>query len=205
MFIPLQPENILIELPTLPSCISLTSAPGLGFCCVPSLLEHLSPLPPSPSSRLSELIPMMMEAFGPWAQCGSTGASILPPKPFPWGSPAQAGERGKYFCGCIRVFLAPAFPVDTGSLCTTGASPAALNALPSALHSLQAFPTGFWAFSTGSCPGPNLEELLSLHVHSCVLSTHLQCCAQGSWCFEPRGDLGVPLFSSCIISLWSCW
>lgn len=60
-------------------------------------------------------------------------------------------------------------------------------------------------FSTGSCPGPNLEELLSLHVHSCVLSTHLQCCAQGSWCFEPRGDLGVPLFSSCIISLWSCW
>lgn len=34
--------------------------------------------------------------------------------------------------------------------------------------SLQALPTGFWAFSTESRPESNLEELLSLHVCSCV-------------------------------------
>lgn len=94
VFIPLQPENILIELPTLPSCISLTSAPALGFCCVPSLLEHLSPLPPSPASRLCELIPIMLEPFGPWAQCGSTGASILPPRALSLGQ-LHAGWRAR--------------------------------------------------------------------------------------------------------------
>lgn len=115
VFIPLQPENILIELPTLPSCISLTSAPGLGFCCVPSLLEHLSPLPLSPASRLSELIPVMLEVFGPWAQCDSTGASSFPPSPFPGAALSRLQSRGNISVVASGCSWLPPFPWILGA------------------------------------------------------------------------------------------
>lgn len=91
VFIPLQPGNISIELPTLLICISLMSAPGLGFCCVPSPLEHLLPR----HSGFPELVPTMLEAFGPQAGHGPAGPSIPPsPRALSRGSPG-AGWRAR--------------------------------------------------------------------------------------------------------------
>lgn len=66
------------------------------------------------------------------------------PSPFPQGSPVQVGEQEKYFCGCIRVSLMSH---------TSGASPAALNTLPSALHLSKLFPLGFGLFPPGPVQG----------------------------------------------------
>lgn len=119
VFIPVQPGNILIELPTLLICISLTSAPGLGFCCLPSPLEHLLPR----HSGFPELVPTMLEAFGPRAGHGPTGASLppsLPPSPFP-GQPRRRleskGNSSVVASGCSWL---PPFPQTLGACAPLG-------------------------------------------------------------------------------------
>lgn len=157
-FNPFHPENNLIVLPTDLVYISPTSAPALEFCSVSFLLEHL---------LLSCILPFLSWALQCWRPLvhGHDISSLkhrphpsLCPESFPQGTMVLAGEQGKYFCGCIRVFLAPTFPVGAGSLCAAGASPASHNVLSSAL----CFPIAPQTFLRGACPVPDPEELLSL-------------------------------------------
>lgn len=118
VFIPLQPENILIELPTLLICISLASAPGSGFCCVPSPLEHLLPLPISPLSQASP-----HATRGVWPMGATWPRWSIPPSPraLPQGSPVQAGEsKGNISVVASGCSWLPPFPWMLGARAPLG-------------------------------------------------------------------------------------
>lgn len=99
---------------------------------------HPFPLSPFPGAALCRL-----ESKGNISVVAS-GCSWLPP--FPWILGALGYWELLHRWGFPSCSQRPAF-----------SSP-----------SLQALPAGVWASSTGSSPGSNLEELLSLHVCSCV-------------------------------------
>lgn len=118
VFIPVQPGNILIELPTLLICISLTSAPGLGFCCVPSPLEHLLP----PHSGFPRACPHDAGRIWPTGRTWPrrTIHPSLPPSAFP-GQPRRRleskGNSSVVASGCSWL---PPFPWTLGACAPLG-------------------------------------------------------------------------------------
>lgn len=151
MFIPLQPENILIELPTLLVCISLTSAPGLGFCCVPA---HWS-ICFSPTFRLSQAHPHNIRGVWPmgttWPHWSISPSPLSP-------SPGQLGAGWR-----AREIFLRLHQVVPGSRLSRGCW--------EVLHrwgfpSCSLYPAFSFqdpgAFPTGACPWSNPKELLSL-------------------------------------------
>ena len=178
VFIPVQAENISIKLPTLLIRISLTPAPGSGFRHLPARWSICSPCPGSPAFPSSTPRCRRLLAHG------RDVAPLRIHPSLPRGSRARAAERGKYFCGCIRVFLAPAFPVDAGSSCTAGASPAMPCLQPS-----------------GPSEPPRLlpPELVRGQTPRNGFPWVRLCRAWGSWRAHPHGGLGVPGFCHCVL------
>lgn len=192
MFIPVPPGNILIALPTLPVCISLTSAHGSGFCCIPACRSICSsPL----ASRLSQARPH--DAGGVWPMgapwpCRSIHPS-LPLEPFPGAAQHELESKGNISVVASGCSWLPPFPWIQGAR------------VPLGLPQLLVMPClQLSEPPRGACPGPNPEEPLFLR--ACVCGWHLPCCARSSRCAKPRGGaLGVPSFPRCILCSQSCW
>lgn len=111
--------NILIELPTLPVCISLTSAHGSGFCCVPACWSIFSPLL---ALRFSQAHPH--NASGVWPM-GATWPrrSIhpsLPPEPFPRAARRRLESKGNISVVASGCSWLPPFPQILGARAPLG-------------------------------------------------------------------------------------
>lgn len=186
VFIPLQPENILIELPILPICISLTSAPGLGFLPCPFPAGASASLP---ASCLSQALPCdagilwLTGTMWPLRSIHPTPLSPLPGQP-------DAGWRAR------EIFLRLHQGVR-GSRPSRGYRELLHRWGFPSCSQLPAFsipaPRAPPAFPMGARPGPNPEEPLSLRV--CALMGDVCCAVLGAHraVSPPLGPLLVEL------------